>query len=486
MDKEPHAITTKFMQQWDQSLLFKILDNIHDVVLVLDADTTIVYANEAYANILGVPVCKVLGRRLDMIEPNALAIKVLHTGKPCRESDYLSSLGIEVIGYAFPLAKDGKVIGCAAIFKNISEQVALNNELQRTKEVADYLREQLDQHEGLPASFQEYIGHNLRLREILKLAAKVAPTKSTVLIRGASGVGKGVLAIAIHNASKRRDKPLIKVNCAAIPETLLESELFGYEEGAFSGAKKGGKMGKFELAHGGTIFLDEIGDMSVAMQAKLLRVLQEKELERVGGNKTIKLDIRVIAATNRDLENMVKDRTFRSDLYYRINIVPLFIPPLNDRKDDIPELVQKFVMHFSEDMGENITISPEVMRLFHNYNWPGNIRELQNVIEHACIVRDGLQIDVCHLPAYLQVGDTSEHAPEDKVVSSIETAEEQSDLHGFKDTVSKLERDLIKTAIINCNNNRSAAIKELGISRKAFYEKIRKYKLDDELKFAHR
>jgi len=276
------------------------------------------------------------------------------------------------------------------------------------------------------------------------------------------------------------------VNCAAIPETLLESELFGYEEGAFSGARKGGKMGKFELAHEGSIFLDEIGDMSIAMQAKLLRVLQEKDLERVGGNKTIKLDIRVIAATHRDLEKMMEAGTFRSDLYYRLNIVPLFIPPLNERKDDIPELVQKFVSHFSEDMGDNVTISPEVMRIFHHYEWPGNIRELQNVIEHAYIVRDGLQIEVRHLPAYLQLSGTKKNSPEDVRAKKPEIPEEQSDLNGFKDTVSKLERDLIKTAIINCNNNRSAAIKELGISRKSFYEKIHKYKLDDEFKILKR
>jgi len=482
MSKDPHAITMKFIQQWDQSLLFRILDNIHDVVLVLDSDTTIVYANEPYASILGVPVRKVLGRRLDMIEPNALAIKVLRTGKPCREPDYLSSVGIEVIGHVFPLTKDDKVIGCVAIFKNISEQVALNNELKRTKEVADYLREQLDQHEGLPASFHEYIGQNPRLREVLKLAAKVAPTTSTVLIRGASGVGKGVLATAIHNSSKRKDKPLIKVNCAAIPETLLESELFGYEEGAFSGAKKGGKMGKFELAHEGTIFLDEIGDMSIAMQAKLLRVLQEKELERVGGNKTIKLDIRVITATNRALEKMVEDGSFRSDLYYRLNIIPLYILPLKERKDDILALTQKFISQFSEGKGK-MTLSPQVMQIFHNYEWPGNIRELQNVIEHACILCDGLQIQIRHLPDYLRTEDTKNTGPSE--VEPVRGSSETS-LHNIKDTLGKIERDLIKTAIINCKNNRSAAIKELGISRKAFYEKIHKYKLDDEFNILKR
>ncbi|MCL6560816.1 MAG: sigma 54-interacting transcriptional regulator, partial [Firmicutes bacterium] len=229
------AVTTNVIKQWDQRLLFKILDNIEDVVMVLDSDTTIVYANEAYAKILGVPVHKVLGRRLDMIEPNALAIKVLRSGKANEnERDYLSSVGIDVIGRAFPLFEGNKVIGCVSTFNNITKVEELNRELQRTKGVADYLQDQLNQREQLPLSFKEYVGQNSRLRETLELAAKVAKTDSTVLIRGESGVGKGVLARAIHNCSRRKDKPLIKVNCAAIPEALLESELFGFEDGAFT------------------------------------------------------------------------------------------------------------------------------------------------------------------------------------------------------------------------------------------------------------
>ncbi|MBP1763985.1 MAG: transcriptional regulator containing AAA-type ATPase, and DNA-binding domain [Firmicutes bacterium] len=482
MGKQPYAITMDFIEKWDQNLLFEILDNLHDVVLVLDSNTTIIYANEAYASILGIPVCKVIGRRLDTIEPEALAIECLRTGQAFRAPGYIASVGIEVIGHMFPLKKEQAIIGCVAIFKNISEQVALSNELQRTKEVADYLREQLDQREGLPASFGEYIGQNPRLRDVLKLAAKVAPAESSVLIRGESGVGKGVLATAIHNSSKRKDKALIKVNCAAIPENLLESELFGYEEGAFSGARKGGKMGKFEMAHGGTLFLDEIGDMSMAMQAKLLQVLQERELERLGGTKTIQLDIRVIAATNRNLEKMLEEGSFRTDLYYRLNIVSLFIPPLNERKDDIFCLVQKFIAKFAGHTQEKITLSPDVMHIFYSYEWPGNIRELQNVIEHANILRDGSIIEVRHLPAYLQPIDKknkSHHKDENRHKKVLLSA------HCFKDavksTVDKVERELIKAAIVNCNYNRSAAIKQLGISRKAFYNKVHRFNLQDEL-----
>lgn len=463
MTDRSFAVTTSFIK-WDQEFLFKILNNIQDVVLVLDAETTIVYANQAYAKILGVPVHKVLGRRLDEIEPNSGVIKAIRTGKAEYGAECLASVNIDVVGSSFPLFEGNEVIGSVAIFNNISEVVKLNRELQLTKGVADYLQEQLNQREQLPLSFQEYVGRNSRLRETLMLAAKVAKMDSTVLIRGESGVGKEVLARAIHNSSRRKDKPLIKVNCAAIPEALLESELFGFEDGAFTGAKKGGKLGKFELAHGGTIFLDEIGDMSLGVQAKLLRVLQERELERVGGTKTIKLNIRVIAATNKELEKMIKEGTFRHDLYYRLNIVPLHLLPLRERKDDILDLARKFLAQFSEEVGYDLVLSPQVIRILHAYDWPGNVRELQNVLEHASIVCSGNQIEVQHLPANLRIIKDEDQTQNRKAFD-------------IKQAVAKVEKELILGALANCNNNRSIAMKELGISRRAFYEKLRKYKI---------
>ncbi|AFM00162.1 transcriptional regulator containing PAS, AAA-type ATPase, and DNA-binding domains [Desulfitobacterium dehalogenans ATCC 51507] len=459
-----HAVTTEVIPQWDQELLFDILNKISDVVLVLDADTTIVFANEAYAQILGVPVSKVLGRKLSKIEPEAAAIDVLRKGRVRYGQSYLHSLGIHVIGSTFPLIKNNKVFGSVSIFKNITEVVHLNQELKRTQGVADYLKEQLEQWEQLPLSFKEYVGQNPRLKETLVLAAKVAKTDSTVLIRGESGVGKEVLARAIHNCSRRKDKPLIKVNCAAIPEALLESELFGYEEGAFTGAKKGGKLGKFELAHSGTIFLDEIGDMSIAMQAKLLRVLQERELERIGGTKTIGVDIRVIAATNCDLETMVEKGTFRSDLFYRLNIVPLFLPPLRERKDDLMVLATTFLGQFSAEFGREMSLSPHVIRVFQAHDWPGNIRELQNVLEHACIVCSGSVIELQHLPGYL--------------ISQNDIRHHHDRPYDVKETVARVEKEMILTALATYNNNRSQAMKALGISRRAFYDKLRRYGIE--------
>ncbi len=461
-----NAVTTRVIPQWNQRLLFDILDYINDVVLVLDAETTIVYANKAYAKILGVPVHKVLGRRLDQIEPKSLALETLRTGQSAlNRRSFLHSVGIDIVGSSFTLFEGNRIIGCVSIFNNVSDVIALNRELQISKGVTEYLREQLSQFEPLPLSFQEYVGQNSRLRETLHLAAKVAKTESTVLIQGESGVGKEVLARAIHNCSKRKDKPLIKVNCAAIPENLLESELFGFEDGAFTGAKKGGKFGKFELAHSGTIFLDEIGDMSFSMQAKLLRVLQEKEFERIGGTKTVKVNIRVVAATNRNLEKMMEEGSFRRDLYYRLNIVPLYLLPLRERKDDLSALIKNFLNQFSRDLGFELSISQQTMRIFHSYDWPGNIRELQNVLEHASIICAGEPIEPKHLPAYLRT-------------THKDSAPVRENIYDLKEAVSNLERELITAALANCKNNRSNAMQALGISRRAFYDKLKRYNID--------
>lgn len=461
-----HAVTSSVIPRWDRKLLFEILNNIHDVVLVIDSDTTIVYANEAYARILGVPVGRVLGRRLDKIEPNSKTITALRTGRVSNNGrDYLDSLGIDVVGSSFPLYDGKNIIGAVSIFKNITEVVHLNRELQLTKGVANYFKEQLEQREQLPLSFKEYVGQNSRLKETLILAAKVALTDSTVLILGESGVGKGVLARAVHNASRRKDRPLIKVNCAAIPENLIESELFGYEDGAFTGAKRGGKLGKFELAHEGTIFLDEIGDMSLTMQAKLLRVLQEKEFERVGGTKTIKVNVRVITATNRDLKSMIDNGTFRRDLYYRLNIVPLYLSPLRERKDDLPVLAKTFLDQFAGIAGHEFTLSSQVIKLFQAYDWPGNIRELQNVIEHASIVCSNDIIEVRHLPAQMITLYEDNQGNPDKP-------------HDIKEILGRVEKELILSALATYEN-RTQAMKALGISRGSFYDKLRRYGIDE-------
>lgn len=459
------AITTDIIQKWNEEFLFDILDNISDAVMISDADTTIVYVNKAYETILGTSAEKAIGKKLRDLEPNAVAVEVTDTGKASHNiEDYLRTVDVHTVGMSFPIYHHHKIVGSFSIFNDVSEVERLKKELHRTREVTQYYQHELEK-KHLPQSFSEYVYSDQKIKDLLFLASKVAKTDATVLIRGESGVGKEVLARAVYKESKRYKMPFIKVNCASIPESLLESELFGYEEGAFTGARRGGKLGKFELAQGGTIFLDEIGDMTYCMQAKILRVLQEKELERVGGTKTVSLDIRVIAATNKDLESMIKEGTFRRDLYYRLNVVPLNIPPLRERKDDIMLLSRTILEKLNRHTGDTVSLSSDVIKLLQQYNWPGNIRELQNVLEHANIIRTGEQIEVKDLPKYILPSDYKLE------VKNLET-------FNLKTNIEMLEKELIEEALLRNHNNRSKTINELGISRRAFYEKLNKYGLE--------
>lgn len=462
--KKYYAITTNFIKEWDKEFLFDILDNISDAVMINDYNTTIVYVNKAYVDILGIQPEKAIGKKLREIEPDATAVKVIDTGKASHNIiDHLRTVKIDAVGNSFPIYENSELIGAVSIFNDVTEITRLNQELQRTKEITEYFQSKYEKRKLSP-SFDDYVCVDSKMREILFLASKVAKTDSTVLIRGESGVGKEVLARAIYKESKRSDMPFIKVNCASIPENLLESELFGYEDGAFTGARKGGKLGKFELAQEGTIFLDEIGDMSFNMQAKILRVIQEKELERVGGTKTIPLNVRIIAATHRDLESMIEEGTFRSDLYYRLNVVPLNIFPLRERRDDIVLLSRSIINKLNDYNNEMVSFSPDVIMLLQNYDWPGNTRELQNVLEHANIVRSNNIIEVKDLPNYL--------------IPANMNNKFGFDGYNLKDNIERLEKELIKEALLRHNNNRSKAINELGISRRAFYEKLSKYGFD--------
>lgn len=317
------------------------------------------------------------------------------------------------------------------------------------------------------SSFDDIYGASHQIRVAKDLAERAARTGSTVLLLGESGVGKEVFARAIHAASSRRGGPFVSVNCAAIPDNLMESELFGYVEGAFTGAAKGGKPGKFELASGGTIFLDEIGDMSLQLQAKLLRVLQTHKIERVGGTREIDVDVRVMAATNKDIAAMVEQGTFRLDLYYRLNVVTIRIPPLRERIEDIPLIISRSLAKLSARCPTKVTsVSPEALRILLDYDWPGNVRELENVLERALNLADGEVIEVEHLP---------EH-----VVSAARSASRlavQRAGEALDDVVARAEREALLEALKATNNNRSRAAKKLGISRSAFYEKLRKYKI---------
>jgi len=354
------------------------------------------------------------------------------------------------------LAKPFQTEELKITIKKAIEQQELSSELQRLRsEVRGQYR------------FQNIIGRSKKMLSLYNLVTKVADSMSTILLQGQSGTGKELFAKAIHYNSTRRDKAFVAIECSVLPETLLESELFGHTKGAFTGAIRA-KKGLFEQAHGGTIFLDEIGDISLAMQSKLLRVLQEREIRPVGSNEIIKVDVRIIAATNTELKEAVKVKTFREDLYYRIAVIPISIPPLREKKEDIPLLVEHFINKYCRINAKKIkTISPKALSLLTDYNWPGNVRELENVIERAILISESNEINVDCLPSEIQV-------PQTVFIDSQSSGSLEDKLTKAKE---EIELQFIKLALKMHNGNKSLAAKELGISRGSLYNKIRHHNL---------
>jgi DNA-binding NtrC family response regulator len=322
---------------------------------------------------------------------------------------------------------------------------------------------------GKRYEFKNIVARSAGMQEVLGTVERVAPTNSTVLLGGESGVGKDLIARAIHQHSRRASGPFVKINCTAIPENLLESELFGYEKGAFTGAVSA-KPGKFELADKGTIFLDEIGDVPGSIQVKLLRVLQDRDFERLGGTRTLKVDVRVVAATNQDLRAALEEGTFREDLYYRLNVVPINIPPLRDRKEDIPYLVDHFIDRFTRESGKPIKgITPAAQRLLMEFHWPGNVRELENIIERAVALSAGDMLDVADIRLDLSPA---------KAVSSLSAAGAPFVPEGV--TLEQFEDEIITEAVRRSNGNKSQAARLLGISRNALRYRLAKMGVPDE------
>ena len=339
---------------------------------------------------------------------------------------------------------------------NISHLV--ESERDRLRDENQYLREELRER----YDFSNIIGHSNRMRQVYEQITQVAPTNTTVLIRGESGTGKELIAHAIHYNSPRAKKPFIKVSCAALPETLIEAELFGHEKGAFTDAQAR-KKGRFELADGGTLFLDEIGDLSLATQVKLLRVIQEREFERLGGTTTIKTNVRLLTATNRDLEQAIAEASFREDLYYRLNVFSLFVPPLRERKDDILLLADHFSEKYAAEHHKPIRrISTPAIDMLASYHWPGNVRELENAIERAVLVCDGQVMHGYHLPPSLQTAEASGTVARTSLT----------------DSVNSYEKDLIVDALKTARGNRARAAKLLSTTERIMGYKVKKYAID--------
>jgi PAS domain S-box-containing protein len=450
-----------------KSTLESILESGFECVVVVDPQGHISMLNQAYCDFLGVDSKQVIGKHVaDVIENTRMHI-VAQSGKA--EIAAMQRIGDNnVVVTRMPIIKDGEIVGAVGkvLFRDVKDLKSLVRKFNNLQSELEYYKEELRKVQGGKHTFESIIGKSEKMEWLKAIGGKAAKGSSTVLVLGESGTGKELFAHAIHTNSPRRNEPFIKVNCAAVPENLLESELFGYDDGAFTGARKGGKPGKFELANGGTIFLDEIGDMTLSMQAKLLRVLQEREIERVGSTKTLKIDVRVVAATNRDLEQMIEQGEFRQDLYYRLNIISLHIPPLRERREDIPQLCISLLQKINNRTPHDVEgISPQAMSYLLGYGWPGNVRELENVLERAVNFIDDEQFILPeHLPPVIK-----------KQYRQRESTDSVKDLAGIR---FDAEKQAIVKAIEAAGGNKSQAAKILGIHRSGFYQKLRKYHID--------
>lgn len=439
----------------------KILESSHDLICFVDENRKISYINPSFEKHFNIVKEKILGKDLkDSILPNTLRLKVFN--KKIKIENVLHEVNnTQLISTIQPIFIDNKFKGIISISKPLSEIKDLLNKLKKSEEELNYYKDEVRRQSPLGSSFNGIIGNSSKLKDVLYMAEKASHSTSTVLIRGESGTGKELVARAIHYNSDRRNNPFIRVNCAAIPENLLESELFGYEKGAFTGAYKN-KPGKFSLADKGTIFLDEIGDMPISMQVKLLRVLQEMEFEKIGGIKPEKVDVRIIAATNRNLEQMILDGTFREDLYYRLNVISITLPPLRERKEDINLLVEHFIKKLNKKLNKHIKgMTQECIKYLEDYDWKGNIRELENIVERAINMCDGSIITPKDLPFYI----TNMHTNDSHLINTV---------NGEILPLEKYEKEIIYLAMKKYKSYNKAA-KALGITHRTVALKCKKY-----------
>ncbi|MDR7002145.1 sigma 54-interacting transcriptional regulator [Neobacillus niacini] len=456
----------------------QIINLLAERVVIVDREGIILYINEAYCEFIGTTVENALGRPARDVIENSRMHLVAKTGE--KELAALQPInGSEMIANRFPLFEKGEVVGAlgTVMFRSPEEWRMYQSKIQHLVEELKYYQTKIQKDLKSKYSFHDLIGTNSTFLAAKELAKRISDSNSSVLLIGESGTGKELFAHAMHANSVRCFSPFVAINCASIPEHLLESELYGYEEGAFTGAKKGGKMGQFEHANGGTLFLDEIGDMPLSMQSKLLRVLQEKEVQRVGGHKSIRVDVRIIAATHRDLEKMVEEGNFRQDLYYRLNVIKIEIPPLRKRNEDIPlismSLLKKLEKRFYR---KGIELSDEVQERLMEHTWPGNIRELENVLERCINVMDGKTIQPNHLPLYLRDQEPKRNPPNlPKPTINAMADLSSSPVQPLKETLALVEKQAIQQALAVTNGNKLEAAKQLGISKTSFYEKCKLY-----------
>lgn len=431
--------------------LISIMDSIDEGIIAIDENGYIVYTNSVINQTFSLSSAELKEKRIYEVLPQSYIEKLV------KENIQFSNIetAININGNEFNALVSGKTVqlgeksaGSILTFKKMADVYKVINEISLS---------------NLSTSFDDIIGSSVEIRQVKEKAKKVASSNSTILILGESGTGKELFARAIHDSSNRRNRPFIAFNCAAIPETLIESELFGYEEGAFTGAVRGGKTGKFQLAQGGTIFLDEIGDMPIHLQTKLLRVLQEKAIEKIGGQKSISIDARVVAATNKELEKMVENGEFREDLYYRLNVIPINIPPLRERTGDIKIMLEYFLKQYNNKLGKNIKgFSANVESILLNNKWKGNVRELENVVEYSVNMETTSYITINSIPQ--KIKNTEGNKSSSMNIISIQ----------------EMEKKLIQEALILYGDGvtgKNMAADALKISMATLYRKIKEYKL---------
>lgn len=434
--------------EFSRDEMSKVLETAHEGIFALDQKGYVKHCNNIAASLFRMTKGDLTGRHISKLMPGSPAMKVLETGRGYTENEEIFKVDgrqHHFIVTVKPYSTGNLTEGVVVSFRDIEEakKLVYNFNTRRIKNTVD-----------------DIIGTSDNIMRAKKQALITARGNSTVLITGESGTGKEMFAKAIHYASARADNPFITVNCGAIPENLLESELFGYEKGAFTGASEKGKAGKFELADGGTIFLDEIGDMPLQLQVKILHVLQNMRFERVGSNEDIVVDVRIIAATNKDLEKMIEEGTFREDLYYRLSVIPLMIPPLRERKDDIKMLMYHFLRKYNTFMNRDIeSFSKEVESLYMQYDWPGNVRELENAVEYGTNMTFGNTIGIDEVPARMLKKEDEGL----KIKNLDKTLSEQLKLY---------EREIIIRKLKQHNGAKEIVAKELGLSRATLYRKL--------------
>ncbi len=445
----------------ENSILKTVLELAYDGIIVVDKNGYITMISNAYKIFLGVEDQDCIGKHVTEVIENTRMHIVTQTGIP-EINDVQQLKGNYIVANRIPYYNDGELAGVIGkvLFRNMSELDAVNKKVEAIEnELASYKSELVQAHK-VKYNLETIITKNFRMNQLKKSILKIAKSDSNVTIIGESGTGKELFAHSIHGNSMKKQAPFVKVNCAAIPEHLLEAELFGYEKGAFTGANTA-KMGKFEVADGGTLFLDEIGDMPLQMQAKILRTLQEGEVERIGSNQPKTVDVRIISATNRDLKEMIEDKTFREDLYYRINVINIGVFPLRERKEDIIAISNNFIDYLNRNNFKQVRgLSNKAVNVLLSYDWPGNVRELKNVIERAYHILEGESfIEPWHLPGNVK-----------------KNLDEGSNIP-LKVELGEIEKKIIIDRLNAFNGNKTKAAANLGISRMALHKKIEKYGL---------